>query len=96
MHIVAYPYLLGSAAKISWDNEAVCFHVNFPWKPHNYGRTIGEIERLPACEQGCLYGLDTVEEVVDGVIGLSFYIYPDALQEIRRREQLHLFYRARL
>lgn len=86
VHPVSQPRPLETEpAIVSWDDEAVCFHVIFPWKPHNTGLTIGEIKCLPTDLQGALYGLDEVEEVLLAVEEVPFIMSPDAKMEVRRR-----------
>lgn len=91
MHPVALPIPTDyTPAMISYDHDAVCFHVNYPWKPSNTGMQLGEIAELPPEDRGSLYGLDTVEEVVHAVQDLLYILGPDAVKEIKRRGQIKI------
>ena len=92
MHPVATPYpSTRPAAIVYYDDEAVCFHVYYPWKPQHYGQTIGYIESQPPLNRGAIHGIDTLEEVQAVVSDIEFNLTPPAEEEAMRRHQLYLF-----
>lgn len=95
MHPVALPRPQNAGpAMVYYDDDAICFHVCFPWKPSNTGMTIGDIENLPSELRGCIFGLDTVEEVADAVEGIPFNLFRDGWDEVIRRGEYNLLMKA--
>lgn len=91
MHPVALPRPQNAGpAIVYYDDDSICFHIYFPWKPSNTGMTVGDIEKLPSELRGCIFGLDTVEEVSQAVEDIPFQLFDDGWEEVIRRGEYHL------